>query len=213
MSCVLRTPKSERHVSEQPAHVRWNARYRGREPDDAGPAEVLAWHSHLLPRQGRALDVAAGLAANGIRLAGHGLDTEAWDVSDVAVAAVNRFARERFLPLTARIRDVQARPPEAESFDVIVVSRFLHRPLCAALVAALRPGGLLLYQTFTRLKVNGGGPSNPDFLLESGELLQLFAALQPVVYREERDLGDLSSGFRDQAMLVARKAPSASVAD
>ncbi|MCK8515801.1 class I SAM-dependent methyltransferase [Methylonatrum kenyense] len=192
-------------MSEQPVHARWNARYRGREPDETGPAEVLAWHSHLLPREGRALDVAAGLAANGICLSGLGLDTEAWDISDVAVSAVNRFARKRFLPLTARIRDVQTRPPEKNSFDVIVVSRFLHRPLCAALVDALRPGGLLLYQTFTRLKVYGRGPSNPDFLLDSGELLHLFAPLQPVVYREEGDLGDVSSGFRDEAMLIARK--------
>lgn len=194
-------------MSDQPAHVRWNARYLGRDPGEGRPAEVLAWHSHLLPRQGRALDVAAGLAANAICLAGHGLDTEAWDVSDVAVATVNRFARERFLPLTARTRDVQSRPPEPASFDVIVVSRFLHRPFCEALSAALRPGGLLFYQTFTRLKVNERGPSNPEFLLEPGELLRLFASLEPLVYRDEQDLGDLSSGFRDEAMLVARKRP------
>ncbi len=200
-------------MTEQPAHIHWNARYRGREPDATGPSEVLAWHSHLLPRQGRALDLAAGLAANGICLAGHGLETEAWDVSDVAVATVNRFARERFLPLTARIRDVQARPPEPETFDVIIVSRFLHRPLCSALTAALRPCGLLFYQTFTRLKVNDRGPSNPEFLLAPGELLHLFAGLQPVIYREEQDLGDLSSGFRDEAMLVARKATETVAAD
>lgn len=190
----------------QLTHVHWNARYRDRRPEDERPADVLAWHAHLLPRSGQALDVAAGMAANAICLAGHGMETEAWDVSDVAVAAVNRFARERRLPLTARIRDVAARPPAPASLDVITVSRFLHRPLCTALSAALRPGGLMFYQTFTRLKVNDAGPSNPDFLLEDGELLRLFSDLDPVIYREERDLGDLSSGRRDQAMLVAKKA-------
>jgi len=184
----------------------WNTRYATADVAGAEPAEVLAWHSHLLPRRGQAVDLACGLAGNGIFLARRGMQVEAWDFSERAVTAVNAFAASHGLPLSAHVRDVVEQPPALDSFDVVVVSRFLHRPLCAALVAALRPGGLLFYQTFTRRKVTGRGPSNPDFLLADGELLELFRDLQPVIYREERDIGDPASGLRDQAMLVALRA-------
>ncbi len=184
---------------------KWNSRYQGADPDRAQAAEVLAWYMYLLPGSGTALDVASGLGGNAILMAGHGLDTEAWDLSDQAVAALNRFAPNHYLPLRAVCRDVVSKPPDLECFDVIACSRFLDRSVCPALSAALRPGGLLFYQTFTRLRVHGGGPGNPDYLLGDGELQRLFADLQPVVYMELRDLGDITQGFRDQAMLIARK--------
>ncbi|MEX0731291.1 MAG: class I SAM-dependent methyltransferase [Aquisalimonadaceae bacterium] len=190
-------------MSEHSQRQRWNQRYQGKSPDDQEPAEVLAGHTHLLPRTGRALDVASGLGGNAVFLAAHGLDTVAWDISDHAVSALNHFARSRALPLLAEVRDVEALPPEPGSFDVITVSRFLHRPLCGQLAAALRPGGVIFYQTFTRAKVQGLGPSDPAYLLGDGELLALFSALRPVVYREERDLGETRAGFRDQALLIA----------
>ncbi len=185
---------------------RWDNRYRDVHPGSADPAEVLAENLHLLPRAGTALDLASGLGGNAQRLARAGLRTEAWDLSPVAIDALNALAAREGLPLTGVVRDVVADPPGPECFDVIVVSRFLDRALCVHLERALRPGGLLYYQTFTQLKVHGTGPSNPDFLLTEGELLRLFPALRPVVYREERDLGDPRQGFRDQAILVALRA-------
>jgi hypothetical protein len=77
--------------------------------------------------------------------------------------------------------------------------------LTAQLIAALRPHGLLFYQTFTRTRIGDSGPHNPAYLLEDGELLAMFVALEPLVYREEGRVGDTRRGFRGQAMLVARK--------
>ncbi|MCC5811931.1 MAG: class I SAM-dependent methyltransferase [Ectothiorhodospiraceae bacterium] len=182
---------------------RWDARYRNATPQAAAAAEVLRDNLHLLPARGSALDLASGLGGNAQLLARHGLATEAWDLSPVAIDALNAFAGREALSLKGVVRDVVAEPPAAGSFDVIVVSRFLERSLCQHLEQALRPGGLLFYQTFTRLKVQGLGPANPEFLLGQGELLRLFPHLDPVVYREERDLGDHRRGFRDQALLVA----------
>ena len=184
---------------------KWNDRYKDGDPDQARPADVLADYMFLLPDSGRALEVACGLGGNAILMASHGLDTQAWEIADQAVDAINRFAPNHYLPLQAYCRDAVLEPPEPASFDVITCTRFLDRSLCPHLARALRPGGLLFYQTFTRLRVHGGGPSNPDFLLRDGELLDLFRALQPVVYTELRDLGDITQGFRDQAMLIARQ--------
>lgn len=183
----------------------WDERYRA---GTAVPvaAEVLADNRHLLPAQGRALDLACGLGGNALLLAAHGLDTEAWDSSAVAIARVQAQAQAQGLALTARVRDVVALPPTPDSFAVIVVSRFLERALAPALIAALRPGGLLFYQTFTRQRTESAqGPQNPAFLLDDGELLRLFAPLAPVVYREEALLGDTTRGWRNSALLIAQR--------
>ncbi|MEW8205094.1 MAG: SAM-dependent methyltransferase, partial [Candidatus Thiodiazotropha taylori] len=82
---------------------------------------------------------------------------------------------------------------------------FLERSLIPTLIQALKPGGLVFYQTFTRQAVSSEGPQNPAFRLADQELLQLFSQLHVRVYREEGRLGDLSLGSRDVAMLVAQK--------
>jgi tellurite methyltransferase len=183
----------------------WERKYR--EAGSALPeaATVLVENRHLLPAHGRALDLACGLGGNAMLLADAGLDTEGWDYAAPAIQALEAEAARAALPLRGVLRDAVAQPPEPASFDVVVISRFLERSVCPALMAALRPGGLLFYQTFTRLKVQGLGPRNPQFLLESNELLRLFAGLRVLVYREEHDCGDTSLGWRDQAMLVAQR--------
>ncbi len=182
---------------------KWDTRYRKAGAAMAG--EVLAENRHLLPAKGEALDLACGLGGNALLLARTGLRTRAWDLSAVAIERLAAEADAEGLPLCAEVRDVVVAPPAAGSFDVIVVSRFLERGLCPALMAALRPGGLLFYQTFTRDKAVPGGPSNPAFLLAENELLRLFDGLRLRVYREEGCLGDVTRGLRNEALLVAQR--------
>ena len=63
-------------------------------------------------------------------------------------------------------------PLADRSFDGVVVTNYLHRPLLPALAAAVAPGGVLIYETFTRRHAAFGRPRNPAFLLEPGELLR-----------------------------------------
>lgn len=56
-------------------------------------------------------------------------------------------------------------------FAGIVVTNYLHRPLTAAMIASLAPDGVLIYETFAEGNAQFGKPSNPDFLLKPGELL------------------------------------------
>jgi len=183
----------------------WNARYQA---IASGPraAHVLRENQHLLPASGRALDLACGLGGNALLLAASGLETWAWDISGIAVARVQAVAQQRGVALHAEMRDVVACPPCAESFDVIVVSRFLERDLAPALIEALRPAGLLFYQTFTQVTVGDAkGPMNPAYRLAPQELLTLFHPLRLLVYREEGNVGDTTRGWRNEALLVAQK--------
>jgi SAM-dependent methyltransferase len=185
--------------------ARWDARYREADPAAARPAEVLTAHVHLLPSRGEALDLACGLGANARLLARRGLRAHAWDRSPTAIHRLSALAHAQGLPIQARVRDVVAEPPPAGTFDVIVVAHFLERVLFPALAAALRPGGLLFYQTWTREAVTGRGPANPAYRLEPGELLRAFAGLRVLAYREEGRVGDVARGVRDQAWLVAMR--------
>ncbi|MCG8080171.1 MAG: methyltransferase domain-containing protein [Candidatus Thiodiazotropha taylori] len=185
--------------------IKWDQRYADAEKV-ARPAEVLLSNAHLLPEQGSALDLACGLGGNALFLAQRGFTVEAWDLSSVAIQRLAQGAGQLKLNnLHARVRDVESQPPQTEQFDVIVVSYFLERSLIPTLIQALKPGGLVFYQTFTRQAVSLEGPQNPAFRLADQELLQLFSQLQVRVYREEGRLGDLSLGSRDVAMLVAQK--------
>ncbi len=183
---------------------KWDAVYTQREADSTA-AKVLVEYKHLLPPSGKAMDLACGLGANAKLLAECGLDVDAWDLSVVAIDKLQQEAQEQKLAINAQVHDVIKSPPHAQSLDVLVVSFFLDRELCQQLKDALKPGGLLFYQTYSREKVTQLGPSNPDYLLEDNELLSLFSGLKVRVYRDESVLGDHQQGFRNQAFLVAEK--------
>lgn len=169
------------------------------------PAEVLAQNLHLLPSGGSALELACGLAANGMLLARQGLKTDAWDISKVAIEKLNSIAQSEGIEIQAQVRDVLQDPPEVEKYDVIVVAHFLNRDFIPLIRAALKPGGLVFYQTFTQDKVEESGPSSLDFRLAQNELLQFFQDYIIRVYREEGSQGKTDEGFRNKAMIVAQK--------
>ena len=76
-------------------------------------------------------------------------------------------------------------PFDGQRFDAIVVTNYLHRPLLPVLVDSLEPGGVLVYETFARGNERFGRPSNPDFLLAPGELLELARGKLRVVAYED----------------------------
>lgn len=185
--------------------TRWNHIYSDKTASPALVARVLSRNAHLLPDTGEALDLACGRGANALFLAEHGLRTQAWDISEVAIETLKNQTTTSHPNLQSQVRDVLKRPPEPASFDVIVISRFLERSIVPALTAALRRGGVIFYQTFISDKSSQSGPTNPAYLLGKNELLHLFQDMHILVYREEGRSGDLDKGFRNEAMLVASK--------
>ncbi|MGD7035961.1 class I SAM-dependent methyltransferase [Methylotuvimicrobium buryatense] len=185
--------------------AKWDAVYRLGEISDYRPAEVLSGNAFLLPQNGAALDLACGLGANARLLATAGLAVFAWDISTVAVEKLQDDADKKGLAIQAKQCAIDKKSFFGYRFDVIVISRFLDRSLCDAIIGALNPGGLLFYQTYTREKVVERGPNNPDFLLAEGELLELFAELKLIYYRENGSVGSIGLGLRNEAQFIGRK--------
>lgn len=187
---------------------KWNQRHGERELGTPA-CEVLQTHLSLLPAQGRALDLACGLGRNAILLAQHGLQCDAMDISDVALARLAGYANEHNLSINTLCTDIERDGIGDQQYDVIVVSYFLYRPLLNAINLALKPGGLLFYQTFIRsaaaTKDNKAtiNPSNPDFYLAKNELQAQFNDLEIRYYHET--VPDQLSDTAAVAMLVASK--------
>jgi len=152
----------------------------------SAPSQWLTDHRHLLPATGDALDLACGSGRNAIWLAEQGFQALAVDRNATALDALSEEAKLRRLSLRTQVVDLEDGPPflDPDSFDLIVVVHYLHRPLFPGLVRALRPGGVLVYETFTRAQAARGKPTNPAFLLEPGELLTLVRPLQVLARRE-----------------------------
>lgn len=178
---------------------RWNARYRDEAPSD-DPAPFVVSLDALLPRQGRALDVAGGGGRHALWLARRGLEVTLADVSDVALDRAARRARAEGLSLATVRVDLEVDPLPAGPWDLVLCTYFLHRPLLAALPGALAPGGLLVVAHATRTNLERHRRPGPDHLLEDGELPALVRGLE-VLSSEE---GWLESG-RHEARVVARR--------
>ena len=187
------------------AKQKWNQKYRDVNDTSAQPAYVLEEYQYLLPDSGVALDIACGLGGNAILLAQHGLHTHAWDISEQAIQKLVQLCEKNNIKLITEVRDICESPPARDSFDVICLSYFLERSITENIISALRPNGLLFYQTFILESVSDHGPSNLNYRLQQNELLKLFSPLHILIYQELGRVGNTSKGLRDTALLVAQK--------
>ena len=134
---------------------------------ELAPSSWVVRFAPLVPTDGRLLDVACGNGRHALFFAARGHH----------VAAVDRdTGRIGHAPPSIRVVqadiEVGAWPFEGEKFAGVVVTNYLHRPLLSKLVAAVAPGGLLIYETFAVGNERYGRPSRPDYLLRPGELLE-----------------------------------------
>ena len=151
-----------------------------------GPAGWLVDNTDLLRPNMRVLDVAAGRGRNALWLASARLVVTAIDRDAARLARLADLATRLGLSLTTEVRDLEAGEVDLgdAAYDLVVVTHYLHRPLMPAIVRAVTPGGVLLYETFTAAQAARGRPTNPAFLLEPGELPTLVAPLTVVRQRE-----------------------------
>lgn len=185
-----------------PDAEKWNARYAadGAHWQNGRPRQLLRDFAHLLPESGLALDAAAGVGLHALFLAQRGLHVIALDISEVGLRLARQQARAQGLRVETAVVDL-ARPWfPPNCFDVIVNFRFLERAAFAVYRRALRPGGLLIFETFVRTPQV---QQDRDYYLQPGELRAAFAGWQ-IVHAVEKDENGRSRPKR-VAQLVARR--------
>ena len=191
---MVRWPGSREHIGVAPA----------------GPSLWLLSNALLAPAGARTLDVACGRGRHALLLASAGNSVRAIDRDPSRVERLRAIARGLRLPLDAEVVDVErgAVSLGQDDWELILVFNFVSRSLFPALACALRPGGILICESFTREHAERyGRPSRTEHLLEPGELVSLVAPLEVVRQRE----GELDGSYL--ASVAARKRwPSRKVA-
>ena len=171
------------------------------------PARFLVENFDLLPK-GVALDLAMGEGRNAIYLATRGFDVDGVDVNPDAVARARVKSRQLGKPIRAVVGNVEDGTYiiPLDAYDVIVVFNYLHRPLFNDIRGGLRPGGVVVYQTFTTEQLNlGRGPAKAEHLLRPGELKTVFSDWEILGYREYVEYEGSVNPPRALAGIVARK--------
>jgi 2-polyprenyl-3-methyl-5-hydroxy-6-metoxy-1,4-benzoquinol methylase len=179
--------------------IKWDARWR-EEAGRTGPSPWLVSLDAVLPRAGRALDVAGGAGRNAVWLAQRGLSVTLVDVSPVGVAAAEASAQAAGVAIEARVLDLETEALPAGPWDLIVQVHYLQRSLFSHYAALLAPGGLLVVEHPTLTNATRHPRPGPAYLLEDGELPRLCAGLSIVQYDE-----GWNEAGRHEARLVARR--------
>jgi SAM-dependent methyltransferase len=138
---------------------------------------VLRWAG--LVGRGPLLDLACGGGRHARLFASRGLEVVAVDRDQQALPGSIRFVQ-------ADLEDGSPWPLAGQRFAAIVVANYLHRPLFPRIVESLDEGGVLIYETFMIGNEKFGRPSNPQFLLRPGELLEAFAELTVAGFEQGR---------------------------
>ena len=146
---------------------------------------VQRW-SHLVKSQGAVLDVACGRGRHTRWFYEKNHTLTLVDISQDAIDSIAKtipFPGDRYEAVVADIENGPW-PFASRQFDAVVVTNYLWRALMPTLLGSLAPGGVLIYETFTQGNETVGKPSRPDFLLRTGELLEMCSDLRIVAFEE-----------------------------
>jgi 2-polyprenyl-3-methyl-5-hydroxy-6-metoxy-1,4-benzoquinol methylase len=178
---------------------RWNNKYEsktylfGRDP-----IPFLKDHVDLLPK-GTALDLAMGEGRNGVFLATKGFQVTGVDISEAGLKKAQALAAEKGVTLTTVVADLEQYSIPPNAFDVIICTYYLQRDLFPKIATALKPGGMVLIETYTVDHLLYRPKFNRAFQLERNELLTALPGLRVLRYQEV-DTGDAAF-----ASLLAQK--------
>lgn len=178
---------------------RWNKKYETeRYVFGRDPIPFLTDHVDLLPK-GAALDLAMGEGRNGVFLATKGFRVTGVDISEAGFNKARALASENGVNLTTVVADLEQYTIPPNIFDVILCTYYLQRDLFPKMAAALKPGGMILIETYTMDHLRYRPQFHREYLLERNELLTLLPGLRVLRYQE------VDTGQEAFASILAQK--------
>ncbi|MCP3673929.1 MAG: methyltransferase domain-containing protein [Gammaproteobacteria bacterium] len=149
-----------------------------------------------------AVDLACGAGRDSVYLAQRGWQVTSIDNKTDTLKRCKQLARANQVDVDTKLIDLEAeeKPLNHLSADLVLIMRYLHRPLFSAIDELIKSKGAIIYSTFMVGSEKYGSPKNPNYLLKPGELAKIFASYE-VVIDEQRELAD----GRPVAIFVAIK--------
>ena len=193
----------------QEERASWDERFRSGDHADTAPdpflthienySELFPSGRRALPASRRALDVACGAGRNAVWLARRGWNVIACDISLEGLRRARALASESAVQVSLFCQDLETAALPTNRFDLVICFFYLQRNLFPALKVTLRPGGLVVFKTYTTDQQRfAGGPRHPMHLLQPQELLTQFRGFRILVYEE-------TVKDRGVAQLIAQK--------
>ena len=132
-------------------------------------------------KKGVALDLACGKGRHSIYLSKLGFCVFSVDINK---ESFKYFSEKNITKLLKDIENKNSWPLVEHKFDIIVVTNFLNRTIFPMIINSLNKGGFLIYETFSEGHEKIGKPTNPKYILQSGELILLCSQLSLIAYEE-----------------------------
>jgi tellurite methyltransferase len=161
------------------------------------PVPFLVENVHLLPK-GKAVDIAMGEGRNGVYLATQGFDVLGLDISEKGLKKAHKLAEKNNVTIETRVVDLESFSLEPNTYDVILCTYYMQRNLFKQFQAALKPGGMIVVETY-----------NVDYLkyqrfsrkwaLDTNELLDIFKDMRVIRYQ------DYDDGKEAYSSIIAQK--------
>jgi len=177
---------------------RWNEKYQDNKIPNT-PIKLVTEYTKLATGS-QALDIACGMGRHSKYLVSQGFDVDALDVSSVAIASLQGIEH-----ITAIEVDFDSYVLAKEKYDLIVCTYYLERKLFPQMIAALKPKGIIIMETFLHDEINERQPSNPAFMLNEGELEAYFDEKCELLHIPEWLDVDYKGFKTMKASMVARK--------
>ena len=182
---------------------KWNARWLSKA---SAPLTPDSWLLRAIPflSRGSVLDIACGRGRNAIYLAERGFGVTGVDISDQALKLLGQQAANRNLDITLLRSDLESAVSlPSGPFDVVCKFFYLQRSLLPLIKTILKPGGIIVIRTFSSAGNFSGGSSNPDIVLNPGELLDVCYGWEVLLHEEGLEQSQKTGG--GLAGIVARK--------
>lgn len=166
------------------------------------PSPWVCRYAELIRSGGQVLDLACGNGRHARWLAANHWQVHAVDRDVVALAELQQLPN-----ISTTVADLENDiwPYSNHRFHGIVVSRYLHRPLLPRLIESLHAGGVLIYETFMDGNERFGRPKNPNFLLRSNELLEVFFPHLTVIAYQQGEFQELNPAFMQRICAVSKR--------